>query len=321
MPYAYDYMSIIIFGSIFIIFASASNSIIRSEGKAKYAMMVMIASAITNIILDPIFIFGLNMGIKGAALATIISYLISACAALYFFISKRTEIRLKLINFKIKLKIIFEIFKIGASSFSRMVASSIMAIIVNHSLGFYGGDLAIAAFGIVNRLLMFIIMPMFGVVQGMQPILGYNYGANKIKRVVETIKLSTKSTSIMAIIAFLLILIFAELLIKMFTKDPELISTSTKAIKIIIIMFPVIGFQVITAGMYQAFGYAGKAFFISILRQVIFIIPIIFFLPQFLGLDGVWITFPISDFLAGIVTWFFFNNEIKHLNKKLKNIN
>lgn len=316
MPFAYDYLYILLFGTIFVIFAAGTNNVIRSEGKAKYAMIVMITSALVNLILDPILIFEFKMGIKGAAWATVISQISSAIIALYFFISGRNLVKIKLKDLILKIKIVFEIFTIGASSFGRMIAGSVMAMIANNSLGFYGGDMAIAAFGVVNRLLMFVLMPMFGIVQGLQPVLGFNYGAKKFKRARESILIATKWTTIMCSVAYVVLLMFAEVFIKIFTNDVELISIGSKATRFFILALPIVGFQIITAGMYQATGDALKAFIFSILRQVIFIIPILLILPLYLGLNGIWLTFPISDVLAGIITWHYYKKELKKIHIK-----
>ncbi len=313
LPFARSYLFITLLGSLPIIFAAGANAVIRSEGRAKYAMAVMIVSSVLNIILDPILIFGFNMGIEGAALATLVSYIISGFIALYYFTSGIGDVKVKLKDFILKLNIVKEKFAIGASSFARMAAGSVMAIIVNNSLGFYGGEMAIAAFGIINRLLMFLIMPMFGIVQGMQPILGYNFGAKKLERVREVIKLSVKVSTIMSIVAFIVLMLFAKLFMMMFTPDVHLINLSARATRIIVIMLPLVGFQIIVAGMYQAMGKAWKALFFSMLRQVVFLIPLVLILPLLYGLDGIWFTFPIADLLAAIVTGIVFVREMKRL--------
>ncbi len=316
MPFAYEYLFVLLFGTVFIIFAAGSNSVIRSEGRAKYAMVIMASSALVNVILDPILIFGFDMGLKGAAWATVIAQIVSAIIASYYFISGTSTIKVKIKDFILQTKIVFEMFAIGASSFGRMIAGSVMAMITNNSLGYYGGDMAIAAFGVVNRLLMFILMPMFGIVQGLQPVLGFNYGANKFKRAKESIILATKWTTIMCSVSFVILLIFAELFMKMFTNNVELITLGARATRMVILVLPIIGFQIIAAGMYQAMGKALKAFIFSILRQVIFIIPILLILPTYLGLDGIWLTFAIADVFAGIVTWHYYKKDLKALHSK-----
>jgi putative MATE family efflux protein len=316
MPFAYDYMSIILYGTIFVMFAAGSNSVIRAEGSAKYSMMVMVTSALINLILDPIFIFVFDWGIKGIAWATVIAQVISSVVALMYFIKKRSVVDFVKKDFLLSFKIIKEMFGIGASSLSRMIAGSVMAIIINNSLAFYSGDIAIAAFGIVNRILMIIFMPMFGLVQGLQPILGYNYGAGLWKRVRKTLMLSTRYTTIFSFGAAILLFFLSKPIMHIFTSDAELIRIGSRAIKIIVIMLPTIGFQVIVGGMYQSMGKAWKAFIMSNLRQVLLVIPIVLILPLYYGLDGIWFTFPSADFISAIISVVIFIYEIRHLNNK-----
>lgn len=314
LPYAVDYTGIILLGIVFLSFASASNNIIRAEGNAKFAMIIMITSAMLNMILDPIFIFGFNMGMKGAALATFIGYFSAASFAFYYFVKGKSGIKIHLKNLKPKLKIIKETFAIGASSFARQSATSIMVIIINRSLVHYGGDLTIAAYGIVVRVLMMVFMPMYGIVQGFQPILGYNYGAKKYKRAKEVILKAIKAASLLGFFAFIILFVFAEPIVQIFTSDPELTTIASKAMRIIILALPIIGFQTVAGGLYQSIGKAAPAFFISILRQVVLLLPLVLIIPLFLGLNGIWIAIPIADFIAAIVIFFMLYRELKKFN-------
>lgn len=312
-----DYSLPLLWGTILIMFTAGSNNIIRAEGQAKYAMFVMISSLSVNIILDPIFIIILGMGLKGAAYATLISYFIGAGVAGYFFLSKKNVLSITFENLKLKLKIIKETFAIGASSLARMVSSSIMIIILNNSLAFYGGEIAIAAFGLINRLFGVVFMPVFGLVQGMQPILGFNYGAGKIKRSLNLIKLSNRVSTIICTSLFVIVFIFTKQLVMIFTTDAELITLSVRAARLIMIVFPIVGFQIIASGMYQSLGKAKKAFFLSILRQIIILIPALLIIPLFFGLDGLFISFPIADILAGIVIGVIMRKDLIKLKKRL----
>ena len=235
------------------------------------------------------------------------------------FVKGKSGIKIHFENFILKLKIVKEIFAIGMSSFARMVAGSIMSIMLNHSLAYYGGELAIAALGIINRLLGVVMMPMFGLVQGMQPIVGYNYGAKNYHRTRKAVLLSTKAISILSIGLFAILMIFSKSIIKVFTTDLALITLSNQAAKIMLFLLPIIGFQIVTAGMYQSTGKAGKAFFLSILRQVVILMPLIFIVPLFFGLNGIFIAFPASDFLAGAIILIVLLKDLKKLklNKKL----
>ena len=311
MPFAHDYLFIILIGTLPQIFTMASNNVIRSEGNAKFSMTIIVSGAILNMALDAILIFGFNMGIKGAAWATTSSYFLSFALALYYYLRGKSSIKVKLSDFILDFKIIKEKFAIGLSSLGRMSAGSVMTIILNNKLAIYGGDLAIAAFGIINRLLMFLLMPVFGLVQGMQPILGYNYGAKKYRRSKAVIYLAAKVSTVMFSIAFVILMLFTKFFMQIFTEDTSLINMAVPATRILVLMLPLIGYQVIAAGMYQSMGKATKAFILSIMRQILFLIPLVLILPLFFGLDGIWYTFPLADLLAGIVTAIILYKEIK----------
>lgn len=315
LPYSMEYMSVILLGTVFFTFAVASNSIVRSEGNAKVAMLTMLISAGLNIILDPIFIFVFKMGIAGAAIATVLSQAVTAIYLVFYFIYGKSTLTFKFKNLKPHFGIIYETFVVGASSFARQVSGSFIAIILNNTLAFYGGDIAIAAYGVINRLMMFVFMPLFGVVQGLQPIVGYNYGAKQYDRVKETIFLSFKATTIMASTGFLLLLLFPEFLMSIFSDDKELLDFAVSAIRIIVIALPFIGVQVVGASMYQAIGKAVPSIVLSMSRQVLFLIPLVLILPLFFKLNGVWIAFPLADILSTVVTLILVSREFKILNQ------
>ncbi len=315
-PFAFEYTRVIIFGILPFAFISASNNIIRAEGNAKLAMITMFLGAAINLILDPILIFGMNMGVAGAAWATIIAWIISGAYVVYYFISGKSSIRFYLKNLKLKLHIIKETLMIGSSSFARQISVSVMAIIINVSLGNYGASVAIAAFGIINRMIMLVNMPMFGIVQGLQPIIGYNYGAKSYDRVREVIILGLKVSTTIASVAFLIIMLLARPIVMIFTKDQELIDISITASRIIVLFLPFLGFQLIASGVYQSMGRAMIAFWISLLKQVIFLIPLVIILPIFFGLSGVWWSFPVADVLTTVVVAFLLIREFKILKNK-----
>ncbi len=313
LPLAVDYGWIIILGIPFFSFGMVGNTIVRSEGNAKIAMITMLVGAVLNTILDPIFIFGLGMGIKGAALATVLSQLVTALFILYYFIFGDSLLKFYWRNLKLKFYIVKEIIAVGFSSFVRMGAGSIGAVVLNHVLAFYGGDLAIGVFGIINRLLAFIFLPLIGIVQGMQPIIGYNFGARAIERVKETVNISIKLTTYSAILAFVILELFAEPILRIFTTDSEAIRIGVPAMRIVALAFATIGFQVVTAGLYQAMGRAKESIFLSSLRQIILLIPLVIILPYFWGLLGVWISFPIADSVSGVITWIMYKSELAKL--------
>lgn len=321
LPYAKEYMKIIIFGTIFLNFAASSNHIIRSQGNAKYAMLVVGIPAIVNIILDALFIFGFGWGIKGAALATVLGQVLSASLAFGYFSKGFNSVKIKITNFILDLKIVKEIFSIGSSSLSRNISTSVMAIIINNSLNYHGGDLAIAAYGILAKVMMFMMMPMFGIIHGLQPILGYNYGAKKYKRAKESILEAIKKSTIYCTVVFILLYVFTRQLVSVFSNDAELINLAVSFIRIAFIFLPIIGFQIITSGIYQTMGKAKMAFVVSILRQIILIIPFVLIFPYFFGLFGILMAYPVADFISGIITLFLLKYEFKLLDSHKIKIN
>jgi putative MATE family efflux protein len=313
LPFAMEYARIIVFGSIFFIFTAGGNNIIRSIGEARIAMQAMIISALVNVTLDYFFIFILNMGMAGAAWATVIAWVFGAFYIFYYIFIGSANFKLKLNHFVLRIKIIKEGLSIGLSSFARQISTSLMSVILNKSLAFYGSDLAIAAFGIIMRIAMLILMPVFGIVQGMQPIVGSNYGAKQIKRVKEVTILAIKVSSIFCFFAFLFVFVFPKQLIGIFTSDNDLLTYSMRALRIFILVFPLIGFQSIAGGFYQSLGRAKPALFISMLRQIVILIPLMIILPLFFGLNGLYYSFPIADTVAVIITFFVFKYSYKRL--------
>jgi Na+-driven multidrug efflux pump len=230
---------------------------------------------------------------------------------LVYFIKGKSLITIKLIHLKPDKSIIRESFAIGSSAFARQIAGSVLGVIMNNLLIIYGGDISVAVFGVINRLFMVFLMPIFGINQGFMPILGFNYGANKISRALKAIKLSTFWATIISIGAFLLIYLFPSGLLGMFSNDELLLEQGVKTIRIVGLLLPFIGIQVIGAGMFQALGKAVPALLLSMSRQILFLIPLILILPNFFGLNGIWISFPIADFSAFSVTMIFFLREMK----------
>ena len=302
LDYALDYYSIVLWSGPFLSYAMTTNSVIRAEGNAKVAMITMLISSVINLILDPIFIFGLDLGIKGAAWATLIAIVLTNFYLYWYFATGKSALTFYIHNMKIKWSIIKETLAIGSSSFARQASGSLVAIVMNHSLMHYGGEMAVAAYGVINRVLMFIFMPLFGIIQGFMPIVGYNYGAKNFLRVRESIRVSTLATTGLSLLGMSLVLIFPAGIVKIFSTDPQLVEIASNALRIIVLAFPLIGVQVIGAGLYQALGKALPSLFLSLLRQVIMLLPLVLVLPRFLQLNGVWISFPLADCLSFIVT-------------------
>jgi putative MATE family efflux protein len=316
LPYAKDYITIILWGSIFFSFAMSSNNLIRAEGNAKVAMATMLIGAILNMILDPIFIFIFKLGIKGAALATIISQFISFLFILAYLYSGKSSLKIKLHHLKPKIHLIIEILTVGSAAFFRQVTGSVVAIVVNNSLRIFGGDMALVIVGILHRVIMFVFMPLFGVIQGMQPIVGFNYGAKKLDRVKEAIKLSLITTTTIATFGWLIAELFPFAIISTFTHDAEVIEKGSTIIRIVLSMIPVIGIQIVGAALFQSLGKAVPSLILSLLRQVLLFIPLVIILPRVfgLGLLGIWIAYPAADILSVILTALFLKSELKKMS-------
>lgn len=315
LPFARDYLSIITFGFIYFPFLVSSNNLIRAEGDAKNAMIVMLLAIGINIILDPIFIFTFGLGIKGAAYATIIAQFIGFLYISIYYIRGRSSLSIRLHHFKTKWLIMKEMVSLGFASFIRQVSMSVLIIVVNNSLKVYGGDIAIAVFSVINRIIMFITMPLFGIIAGTQPIVGFNYGAKKMDRVKKSLTIAILSTIIIGGVFFILFMMIPSKIISLFSTDVELINNGIFPFRMIILLFPFVGFQIIGSGFFQSIGKAKPSIILSLTRQVLFLIPMILILPLFMGINGIWIAFPIADFLAIIVTGIFLAREIKKINK------
>jgi len=319
LPLAYDYMNIILLGSIFLTIQIVSNNVIRSEGNAKVAMISMMIGTGFNIFMDPIFIEVLGFGIKGAAIATIIGQSLGFMYVMNYFYRGNSNFKIMPHHLKPNFEYIKEIFSVGFPTFMRNVAGSFLAIVANNSLAFYGGDIALSVYGVIQRVLRFALMPMFGIVQGFQPIASYNYGAQNFKRVKEVIKVALKALVIYATVSIIFVQVFPEFIISLFNKDPELISLGKKALRIVTMMMPLIGVQVLAGSMYQALGKPKPALIVSMSRQTLFLIPLILILPSFfnMGLMGVYWAFPIADVLSIILSTYMLRRQMKILDKKI----
>ncbi|MDY6915273.1 MAG: MATE family efflux transporter [Candidatus Cloacimonadota bacterium] len=315
MPYASAYMRIIILNAAVFMFQTSSNNILRSEGRAKTAMGSMLIAAITNIILDPIFIFGFDMGIRGAAIATVIAQITTSIYIFFFLTSKKSTIQLRIAHLKLDWTILKEIYAIGVSAFFRSVGQSILVIIVNNGLGKYGGSIYIAAFGAVNRLISFAIMPIIGIAQGLQPIVGYNFGAKRYMNTVKSFKYAATYATIFASFACVLLLTIPHHIMHIFSSDPQLVNIGIHIIKTIAIALPVVGFQINGAMFYQATGKAVPAFLLTTSRQILFLIPLLLVLPNFFQIEGILVSFPIADILSASLTFFFITSEIKQIKR------
>ncbi|GAB1416864.1 MATE family efflux transporter [Paludibacter sp.] len=299
--YAEEYMSIIVPGSILSALNFGFNNIMRATGFPQKAMYTMFIGAILNAALDALFIFVFDWGIKGAAWATVIAYSVGSIWVLSHFFLPNSQIHFKKEYLRLDKKIVGAILSIGMSPFSMQLASSLVVILVNTTLLRYGGDLAIGAYGIINSLLILVIQIVLGLNQGVQPIVGFNYGAKLYDRVFKTLKYAIIIATILTTSGFLVGSLFSEFSVSLFTTDSELIDIASNALKIAIIMFPIVGFQIVISNFFQSIGKAKISIFLSLTRQIIFLIPSIIILPYFFQLNGAWAAFPVSDGLSAIV--------------------
>jgi len=312
---ATSYFNVVLYGVPFLAFAMMGNPVIRAEGKPKFAMYAMILPAISNILLDIIFIKLLGLGMFGAGLATSISYAVCGLFIFSFFLSTKSELVIKPNYFLLKLSIVKEIIQLGGVTIARQGTISVLMIVLNATLYTYGGENAIAVYGIINRVMMFALFPVLGVTQGFLPIAGYNYGAKNSERVKEVIKKAILYGSMVATLIFLGIITFPEAIASIFTSDTALIEETPKALLYVFLATPVITAQLIGSAYFQAAGKAIPALLLTLLKQGIFLIPLVYLLPKFFGLNGVWFSFPIADILATFVTLTFLRLEVrKNLN-------
>jgi len=314
LPYARDYARIILAGTMFFAFAMTANAVVRSEGRATIAMTTMIVSSVLNIILDAVFIFGFGWGIRGAAVATVVSQLTTDLYLLGFFMRGKGSLKICRVGFRPNFKIIREMVAVGSSAFVRQISGSLIAVIVNNTLKFYGGELSIAVYGIVNRILMFVFMPIFGIAQGVQPIVGYNYGARRYSQALRVLHLGIVCTTLIAVAGALYLEIFPAQIFSFFTNDQQLIKLGVRAIRIINIGTALIGFQVIATTLFQSLGMARKALYLTVARQLV-LIPLVIFLPIPFQLNGVWCAFPLSDLLFFFVSWGMYRPQVHNLKK------
>ena len=314
--YAREYMQIIFFGTIFNMLSFGLNHSIRSDGSPKVAMLSMLIGAGTNIILDPIFIFVFGMGVRGAAIATVISQVVSTIWILYYFTKGKSNLKIKREYLSLDKAIVLSIFSIGVSPFSMQIAQSIVQVLANNALKTYGGDLAIGAMTIINSVAMIFMMPIFGLNQGSQPIIGYNYGAEKYKRVKQAVKSATIVATIIVSIGWIITQTAPYLLISIFNRDEQLVGIASTGMRIFLLMLPVVGAQVISSNYFQSIGKAKISMFLSLLRQVILLIPCLIILPKIFGLTGVWLAGAVADGLSSLITLIIFFMSVRKLKDK-----
>ncbi|MEL7655256.1 MAG: MATE family efflux transporter [Bacillota bacterium] len=314
--YAKQFSTVILMGSVFQFISFGLNNIIRAEGNPIISMATMLFSAGMNTILNPIFIFVLHWGVIGSALATVSTQILVSAYIIYHFTIGHSNLKLHKKYFRVHLDLLGKIAAIGLSPFLLQMAASVVIFIFNNSLLKYGGEMAVAAMGVINRSSMMLLMPIFGINQGAQPIIGYNYGAQKYDRVKQTLKLASIAATAICVFGFVVSELFSRQIIGLFNKDEELIAIGTHGIRIFMLMLPIIGIQIVITNYFQAVGKAPKAILLSLTRLVLFLIPLVLILPTFFKLDGIWIAGPISDFSSSVIAILFLVKEFRYLQNK-----
>ncbi|CEN93809.1 MAG: MATE family efflux transporter [Paeniclostridium sordellii] len=315
LPYAKDFIYIILGGTIFSMLGYTLNTTIRGDGNPKLSAIIMIVGCLTNIILDAVLIFVFHLGIKGAAIATVIAQLVTAVWGLSYYIKGKSNLKFKKSSLRLDKNLVKPVFAIGSAPFAMQLATSLVQVISNNALKTYGGDLAIGAMATVSSIALMISMPIFGLNQGAQPIIGFNFGAAKYDRANKAFKLSAIVAVIIMTTGWLLIQTVPQLIVGMFNRDPKLMEMSVTGARIYLLMLPIIGISITGSNYIQSIGKAKTAIILSLLRQVIILIPMILILPKFLGLDGVWYAQPVSDFLATVITIIILYREFKSQQK------
>jgi putative MATE family efflux protein len=320
LPFAMSYMRIIFSGAVFQIVSIGLNNFLRADGQPKLAMITMFMGAGVNIILDPVFIYVLDMGMAGAALATILSQFISMVWILSYFLSKRSHHQIQVKNMPIKLSIATRITALGMPNFLLQLGNSVLNVVLNMTLLSYGGDIAVSGMGIVNSIQTILLMPITGLVQGAQPIVSFNFGAKKFQRVRETQKYAITIATIIVLLGWLATRFMPEQLVRLFNNEPELLTFGAKALQTWFLFLPVIGFQIVASNFFQATGRTRSAIFLTLTRQIILLIPAILLFSQTWGMDGLLHAAPFADACAALLTGVFYIGGIKRLAREESNL-
>jgi len=315
MPYAVDYMTVILYGAVFQGIGTGLLNVVRAAGHPVKSMVIVLVGTLINIILDPILIFTLNMGISGAAWATIIAQLVTSIMVIQHFLSEKSQIKIEMNKLKLNLVTIKSIFSIGFAAFAMQLSSVVVSIISNNALKTYGGDLAIGAMTIINSVMVLFLMSAMGVTQGAAPIIGFNFGAKRFDRVKQVLKLELVAVSSICTITFILIQAFPVMLSSIFTSEPNLILMASTGMRLFLLMLPLISAQIVGASYFQAIGEAKKALFLGLLRQVFLLIPLMLILPYFLGLNGVVGASALADLISSLIAIVSLKSAFNHLNK------
>ncbi len=310
------YYTIVLYGVPLLGFCMMGNNVVRAEGKPRYAMYAMMLPSVSNLTLDVLFIYIFDWGMAGAAWATTISYGVCALYLLYFFNSSKSELHLQRTHFSLQKSVVQQIGALGSVTLARQAVVSIVVLLVNNILFRYGGETTVAVYAIISRSLMFALFPVLGITQGFLPIAGYNYGAKNFDRVREVINTTLLYATVLASIIFSLIMVFTEAFVTIFTNDPNVLAQTPEAMRWVFAATPIIGIQLIGAAYFQAIGKALPALLLTLTRQGFFLIPLIFILPPYFDVFGVWLAFPIGEAIATVITAFFLFRELKKYKNK-----
>ena len=300
--YARDYMEIILLGNAITHLYFGMNSVLRSASKPRHAMYATMFTVVLNTILDPLFIWTFGLGIRGAAYATVLSQFVALIWQFWIFSNPKELIRLKRGIYSLRGDLVKNIIGIGISPFSMNVCACMVVIFINNQLVRFGGDMSVGAFGIANRIVFIFVMFVMGINQGMQPIAGYNYGAQKLDRMMQVVKLSIIAATVIMILGWFLAMLAPRQCVSLFTTDQHLIDTTVHGMRRMMLMLPIVGYQMVITNFFQCIGKVKISIFLSLSRQLLFLLPALALLPIWFGLDGVWLAQPVSDFIASVVT-------------------
>ena len=318
LPYAREYMVIILIGNAVTHLYLGLNAVMRAAGKPRVAMYITIFTVVINAILDPLFIYTLRLGIRGAAYATILSQLMALMWQWKLFGNRKEFLHFDYGKFRVEMPIVRNIISIGISPFSMNACACLVVIFINNSLMKYGGDMAVGAYGIANRVAFIFVMVTMGVCQGMQPIAGYNYGAQNYNRMLEVLRLAVIAGTLVCAVGFVIAIFFPEPCVRLFTTDVELIEKSVVAMRYIMALFVIIGAQMVITNFFQSIGKAKVSIFLSLSRQLIILVPSIAILPPLMGLNGVWLAMPLSDGIAAVMAYAMLWIYVRRLKGKKK---
>lgn len=320
IQYARDYMEVILVGNAITHLYFGMNALLRAASKPRHAMGATIFTVVCNTILDPIFIYGLGLGIRGAAYATVFSQLLALIWQFWLFSRPQELIHFRRGIYKLRADLARNIIGIGISPFSMNACACLVVIFINNQLVNFGGDMAVGAYGIANRIAFVFVMFVMGVNQGMQPIAGYNYGAQKLDRMMRVVKLSIITATVIMTSGWLLVMLFPYPCVRLFTTDDTLIQMSIKGLRIMMMVFPIVGYQMVVTNFFQCIGKVKISIFLSLSRQLLFLLPALALLPMWFKLDGVWVAMPVSDFIASLVTAWIMIVYMRKFNRQHKEL-